>query len=151
VNIASAASAFPPHYYPQDVLLRELKNYWGPSLPNPRLLERLYANVAVDGRYLTMPTEKYYDLKTWGEANNIWIETAQDLGQKAIGCALARAGLAPADLGALFFVSVTGISSPSIDARLINRMGLSPNIRRVPIFGLGCVAGAAGSPSRPIL
>lgn len=47
-------------------------------------------------------------------------------------------------MSALFFVSVTGIASPSIDALLINRMGLSPNIRRVPVFGLGCVAGAAG-------
>ena len=53
-------------------------------------------------------------------------------------------GLANSDLGAFYFISVTGISSPSIDARLINRMKLSPNIRRVPIFGLGCVAGAAG-------
>ena len=59
MNIASAASAFPPHYYPQDVLLRELKNYWGASLPNPRLLERLYANVAVDG--LREPVFKILD------------------------------------------------------------------------------------------
>ena len=49
-----------------------------------------------------------------------------------------------ADLDAIFFVSVTGIASPSIDARLINRMNLRPNIKRIPIFGLGCVAGAAG-------
>jgi alkylresorcinol/alkylpyrone synthase len=62
----------------------------------------------------------------------------------AICRALARAGLANGDLGAFYFVSVTGICSPSMDARLINRMKLSPSIRRVPIFGLGCVAGAAG-------
>jgi alkylresorcinol/alkylpyrone synthase len=57
---------------------------------------------------------------------------------------MMAAGLDARDIGALFFTSVTGISSPSIDARLINRMGLSPNIRRIPMFGLGCVAGAAG-------
>ena len=50
----------------------------------------------------------------------------------------------PRDIDALFFVSVTGVASPSVDARLVNRMGLSPNIKRVPMFGLGCVAGAAG-------
>ena len=57
---------------------------------------------------------------------------------------LSRSGFSTEDLGALFFVSVTGISSPSIDARLVNRMNLPVNIKRVPIFGLGCVAGAAG-------
>ena len=88
--------------------------------------------------------EAYLDLATWGQANNVWIEAAVDLGEAAIRQALDRAGLTPADVGALFFVSITGISSPSIDARLINRMGLPRNIRRVPVFGLGCVAGAAG-------
>jgi alkylresorcinol/alkylpyrone synthase len=55
-----------------------------------------------------------------------------------------NAGLQPEDLGALLFTTVTGVASPSIDALLINRMGLPANIRRTPIFGLGCVAGAAG-------
>jgi alkylresorcinol/alkylpyrone synthase len=58
--------------------------------------------------------------------------------------ALDDAGLEPKDLDAIYFVSVTGIASPSIDARLVNRLGLSRRIKRVPIFGLGCVAGAAG-------
>ena len=106
-------------------------------------MERLQARVGVDTRHLALPIEAYYDLKTWGKANNHWIEVAQDIGQKALCCALARAGFAASDLGALFFVSITGISSPSIDARLINRMGLPLNIKRIPIFGLGCVGGAA--------
>jgi alkylresorcinol/alkylpyrone synthase len=98
----------------------------------------------VDGRYLAMPAEDYYNLTTFGQANDVWIKVAQELGEQALCLALRHAGLEPRELGALFFTSVTGISSPSIDALLINRMGLSPNIRRVPIFGLGCVAGAAG-------
>lgn len=69
---------------------------------------------------------------------------AQELGEQALCRALHHAGLETSALGALFFTSVTGISSPSIDALLINRMGLPRNIKRVPIFGLGCVAGAAG-------
>jgi alkylresorcinol/alkylpyrone synthase len=90
-----------------------------------------------------MPIENYPGL-TFGQANNVWVETAQQLGQTAVKHALELAGLEPADPGAFFFVSVTGISSPSIEARLVNRMGLSPQIKRIPIFGLGCVAGAAG-------
>src|SRR6202007_47640 len=94
--------------------------------------------------YLALPTEKYYDIETWGQANDHWIAVAQELGEQALCRALHHAGLGPQALGALIFTSVTGISSPSIDALLINRMGLPANIRRVPIFGLGCVAGAAG-------
>ena len=108
------------------------------------MLARLHRNVAVEGRHLAMPYEKYYGLKTWGCANDVWIQVAQELGEQALCRALHHAGLEPGQIGALFFASVTGISSPSIDALLVNRMGLSPNIKRVPIFGLGCVAGAAG-------
>ena len=144
MTIAGVASAFPKHHYQQDQLLKALMRYWAPRLDNPVFLERLHARVGVDSRYLALPIEEYEDLNTWGRANDCWIAAAQELGQQAICRALARAGLSAADLGAFFFVSVTGISSPSIDARLINRMHLPRNIKRVPIFGLGCAAGAAG-------
>ena len=108
------------------------------------MLDQLHAHAGVDGRHLVLPLERYYDLKNFGEFNRVWIEAAQELGERAIRCAMSRAGLELSQIGALFFVSVTGIASPSIDARLINRMKLPTNIRRTPIFGLGCVAGAAG-------
>ncbi len=144
MNIASAATAFPRHYYPQKVLTAALREYWLPLLPEPRVVDRLHAHARVEGRHLVMPMEAYYDVTTFGRANDIWIEAAQDLGECALRSALCRAHVEPRDLGALFFVSITGISSPSIEGRLVNRMGLSPNIRRIPIFGLGCVGGAAG-------
>src|ERR1041385_2331595 len=144
MKIASAASAFPKYYYPQKVLLEKLQEYWGDRLRNPQMLARLHRNVTVEGRHLAMPPEQYNELDTWGKANDVWIAVAQELGEQALCRALHHAGLEPNELGALFFTSVTGISSPSIDALLINRMGLAPNIRRIPIFGLGCVAGAAG-------
>ena len=144
MQIASAASAFPKHYYSQAVLLQALQKYWGAELESPELLRRLHRNTGVDGRHLALPVHAYPKLSRWGEVNDLWIEVALDLGKQAICRALTRAGLAGRDLGAFFFTSVTGIASPSIDALLINRIGLSPNIRRVPMFGLGCVAGAAG-------
>jgi alkylresorcinol/alkylpyrone synthase len=144
MRIASAASAFPKHYYSQKVLLDRLQDYWGDQLKNPLLLARLHRNVTVDGRYLAIPAEQYVDIKTWGQANDIWIKVAQELGEQALCLALHHAGLNTQDLGALLFTTVTGVASPSIDALLINRMGLPANIRRTPIFGLGCVAGAAG-------
>jgi alkylresorcinol/alkylpyrone synthase len=72
------------------------------------------------------------------------MQAAEELGSLALCRALTQAGLKPQDIDAIFFVSVTGVCSPSIDAKLVNRMKLSPNIKRIPIFGLGCVAGAAG-------
>jgi alkylresorcinol/alkylpyrone synthase len=144
MRIASAASAFPKHYYSQKELLDRLQDYWGDQLKNPLLLARLHRNVTVDGRYLAIPAEQYVDIKTWGQANDIWIRVAQELGEQALCLALHKAGLEPSDLGALLFTTVTGVASPSIDALLINRMKLPANIRRTPIFGLGCVAGAAG-------
>lgn len=144
MRIASAASAFPKHYYPQNVLLERLREYWGDRLKNPQTLARLHRNVTVEGRYLAMPAEDYLNLSAWGQANDVWIKVAAELGEQALCRALYHAGLEASALGALFFTSVTGISSPSIDALLINRMGLPQNIKRLPIFGLGCVAGAAG-------
>jgi alkylresorcinol/alkylpyrone synthase len=144
MQIVSTASAFPKHYYSQEMLLAALQQFWGDRIDNPNVLRRLHRHVGVDGRYLSIPKEEYLSMKTWGEANKHWIRTATELGEKAVGGALAGAGLSGHDLGAFFFTSVTGICSPSIDALLINKMGLCRNVRRVPIFGLGCVAGAAG-------
>jgi alkylresorcinol/alkylpyrone synthase len=143
MRIVSAASAFPRHYYSQEMLLEALQQYWGAQIQNPHVLRRLHRHVGVDGRFLALPKEEYLKMKTWGEANQHWISTAKELGERAMTGALADAGLHGRNLGAFFFASVTGISSPSMDALLINQMGLCRNIRRVPIFGLGCVAGAA--------
>ena len=144
MKIASVGSAFPKHYYPQALLSAALKKYWDGRLNNPEVVDRMHNHSAIDGRHLALPIDAYYDLNTWGQANDAWIECAKDLGKQALGQALAGAGLAPQDIDALFVVTVTGVASPSLDARLVNLMGMSPRIKRIPIFGLGCVAGAAG-------
>jgi alkylresorcinol/alkylpyrone synthase len=144
MRIASAATALPKHTYDQETILAALKFHWGDKLDAPGMLDRLHARTGVKTRSLVLPIEKYPELKTWGEANQLWIDAACELGEQAIAAALARAGLNVKDPAALFFVSISGVASPSIDAKLINRMGLNRNIKRLPIFGLGCVAGAAG-------
>ena len=144
MKIASVGSAFPKHYYPQMVLSEALKRYWQGRLDNPAVVDRMHAHAEIDGRFLALPVDAYYEMNTWGQANNAWIECAQDLGEQALCRALAGTGLGAQDLDALFVVSVTGIASPSLDARLVNRMGLSPRLKRIPIFGLPCVAGVAG-------
>jgi len=144
MRIVSVGSAFPPHYYDQDTLLAALKRHWAERHYNLERLERLHRNVLVGGRHLALPLEEYDRLESWGDANDAWIRVAQEVGASAVSDALERAGLAVGDVDALLFVTVTGIATPSIDARLINRLGLPPRLKRYPIFGLGCVAGAAG-------
>src|ERR1700733_7768910 len=145
MRIAGVGSAFPKYYHKQEVLVGALKAYWKDKLPQPGILDRLDESMKVDSRFTARPLDFYHnEMQTWGEANDVWIEVGLELGEKALCHALVNAGVEPRDLSAIFVTSVTGIAAPSLDARLINRMGLSPNIRRVPIFGLGCVAGAAG-------
>jgi alkylresorcinol/alkylpyrone synthase len=143
MKISSAASALPPHYYPQKELVAAFRKHWGGRLDRFSILEKLHAATQVDGRYLALPLERY-PLRDWGEANNCWIEAAVELGQQAIAAALQQAAVDPKDLGAFFSVSITGVASPSLEARIMNKMRLNPRMKRVPIFGLGCVAGAAG-------
>jgi alkylresorcinol/alkylpyrone synthase len=144
MKLAAAASAFPSHTYNQDTIARALTSVWYDKLQHPESLDRLHRNTGVEIRHLVLPLADYRKLDTWGKANDIWIRSALDLGSTAICRAITPVGLEPKDIDALFFVTVTGVASPSIDARLVNRMGLSRNLKRIPIFGLGCVAGVAG-------
>ncbi|HYX70199.1 MAG TPA: type III polyketide synthase, partial [Terriglobales bacterium] len=144
MRIISAGSALPKHRYDQQAIAGALKRSWGERLKNPEIVSRLHAHTGVQTRHLVLPLEAYERLDSWGKANTLWIEAAQHLGRAALCKAITGATLTARELGALFFVSVTGVASPSIDAKLVNLLRLSPNIKRVPIFGLGCVAGAAG-------
>ena len=144
MRIAAVGKALPPHYYDQDTLLAALRQRWSDRYFNPERLERLHQNVLVGGRHLALPIPEYDALTSWGKANDAWIRVAQEVGGEAVLDALRRAGLSTADVDALIFVTVTGVATPSIDARLMNRLGLPPRVKRMPIFGLGCVAGAAG-------
>lgn len=144
MRIISAASAFPTHRYSQQAIAGALKKYWGGHLEKSEAIDRLHSRTGVDHRHLVLPLHAYERVDTWGKANSLWIQAAQQLAKTAVCRAMLEPGIVPSELDALIFVSVTGIASPSIDARLVNLLGLSPNIKRMPIFGLGCVAGAAG-------
>lgn len=144
MHIASVGQAFPDHYYGQDELVAAFLRTWGPQFHNPTRIEQLHRNVLVGGRHLALPLEQYDSLTSFTDANNTFIRLATELGARAVEDGLQRAGLDSAHVDHLFFVSVTGVATPSIDARLMNRMGLRSNVKRTPIFGLGCVAGAAG-------
>lgn len=144
MHILATSTTYPEHYFSQSEVLDALLAFWNPDRKTRAIVERLHQHTAVEGRHFACPLTDYLALDTFGKTNDVFIQVGCDLGERAIRCCLRQAGLDPRQLDAIFFVSVTGIASPSVDALLVNRLGLSPSIRRNPIFGLGCVAGAAG-------
>ena len=145
MNVAAVGRAFPSNYYDQDALIAAFRAQWGQRHKNLDRLERIHRNVLVGGRHLALTIPEYIALETWGQANDAWIRVAQEVGEEAVRKAVAASGVAWEDIGAIFFVTVTGVATPSIEARLMNRIRELPrHLKRIPIFGLGCVAGAAG-------
>jgi alkylresorcinol/alkylpyrone synthase len=144
MRIASVGTAFPAHRYPQAVITEALKDRMQDKLEIPGVMNRLHSNCGVDFRHIMFPLDTLGTISGFGAMNDLWIKGALELGQEAIQKALDQVRLKPSDISAIFFTSVTGIACPSIDARLVNLMGFPKNIKRTPIFGLGCVAGAAG-------
>ncbi len=104
----------------------------------------VFDNGQIEARHFCRPLEWFGQEWTFPERNALYVEHALELSEKAARRCLDRAGVEPEEVGALFFVSTTGISTPSLDAKLLFELGLSPNLKRVPVWGLGCAGGAAG-------
>jgi len=143
-RIAAVRSALPAHRYPQAELTKAVAELGALDGARRALLERLHGNAGVDTRHTILPLPEYGSLGGIGPANDLYIEGATELGEQSLRSALAAAGLAAAEVDLLIVTSVTGVAVPSLDARLIPRLGLRSDVKRLPIFGLGCVAGAAG-------
>ena len=144
MHVAAVGQAFPPNHYDQETLIAALRGYWAARHHNVDRIEALHRNVLVGGRHLALPLEAYPGLDTFGKANDAWIRVAVEVGEAAARDGLLSAGVLPGEVGAFFSTTVTGVAAPSLDARLLVRLGLPLHAKRVPLFGLGCLAGAAG-------
>ena len=148
--IASVAGALPEHCYEQAEITETFAQVVLPDgLPGGgpqarRLLRHFHAASRVKTRHLALPIWRYPQLTGFTDANNAFIEQGMVLGERAVSDALGRCGLAPTDVDVLMTVTVTGVSAPSLDALIHKRVGLRPDVKRIPVFGLGCVAGAGG-------
>lgn len=134
----------PAFSYTQSEITSELAPLISAVPARRAVLERMHAASGIGTRHTALPIERYRDLGTFRQSNDLFIEVATELGERALRAALAEAGLEPPDVDFIMFTSVTGISAPSVDALLVSRLGLRPDVKRLPSFGLGCVGGAAG-------
>jgi alkylresorcinol/alkylpyrone synthase len=142
VRISSIATANPRHHVDgnqAETLLYEFADKMG---LNPVPLHRILQNTQISSRYTTRCAEETYLPMSLKERNDLYMQECLELGERITLEAIDRAGLTPADIDSVISVSCTGHMIPSIEAYLINRIGLSPNIRRTPIMQLGCIAGA---------
>ncbi len=137
-HIAGTGVALTPHRYSQEEVVRELSTIIDPGFA------RFAESSGVRTRSLALPLDRYSTLSGFTEANEAYLQVATDLGEQAARAALDDAHLRPEDVDAVIVVSSTGVAVPTIDARIFSRLGLRSDVKRIPLFGLGCVAGAAG-------
>ena len=143
-RILAVAGALPEHRHDQREITEALAGMIGATGTTAELLRRVHANSGVSQRFLALPLHEYAALPDFTAANDRYLEVAVDLGARAMRGALAEAGLTPHDVDLVISTTITGIAVPSIEARIAGRIGLREDVVRMPLFGLGCVAGAAG-------
>ena len=144
-RLVSLATALPAYAATQAEVQQAAARMFAPALSgsDARLLA-VFENAGIDRRWLVEPLEWYDQPRGFGEMNAAYVRHAVELGARAVTRALDRCGLAPGDIDHFVMVSTTGLSTPSVDARIANRLRFRADLRRTPIWGLGCAGGAAG-------
>lgn len=144
-RILSLGTALPPHRIGQEEVKDFARSLFGAARGDFERLLPIFDNVNVENRYFCVPMGWFNEEHTFAEKNDLYLEYALDLSEKAARRALDSAGVDSSEIGAVFFVSTTGLATPSLDAKLILDLGIPErHTRRESLFGHGCAAGAGG-------
>jgi alkylresorcinol/alkylpyrone synthase len=142
--ITSIGTAVPPYIIRQEESREFARNLFADSFKDIDRLLTVFESAQIEQRHFCTPLDWFATTPSWEEKNRLYIENAVRLSAEAARRCLEKAGLTPQDIDMIVFVSSTGISTPTIDARLFNQLGLRSDIKRLPVWGLGCAGGAAG-------
>jgi alkylresorcinol/alkylpyrone synthase len=143
-RILSVGTAVPEHHLSQADVRTLVKSLFDAGLRDVDRLLAVFDNGHIQSRYVSAPLEWFQTNHSWQERNEIYLRVALDLSERAARIALERSGLDASEIGGIFFVSTSGLATPSLDSWLIKRLDLSRHTVRVPIWGLGCAGGAGG-------
>jgi len=144
VGILSVSPVLPAYRYAQGEITEPLVESLSNDEKTAAVIRRIHSPTRLEQRSLAMALEAYRDIRDFTDANRLFREHGIPIVVAATQRALDDAGIDAADVDYLFFTTVTGVGAPSLDVELAQAMGFRPDVKRVPSFGLGCVAGAAG-------
>ncbi|HZD25147.1 MAG TPA: type III polyketide synthase, partial [Alphaproteobacteria bacterium] len=145
-KLLSLATAVPPHVLHQEAVTAAAAGLFGGPQGGfaADRLAQIFANTRIERRHSCVPLDWYLQPHSFRERNELYLEHAVGLLEQAADDALARAGLDAADIDLLVTVSSSGIATPSLDARLMERLPFRRDVARLPVFGLGCAGGVLG-------
>jgi alkylresorcinol/alkylpyrone synthase len=144
-RLLSLATAVPPYALGQEDVARRARHLFAQNAAVD--LDRLmpvFANAGIERRYSCVPIEWYEEPHGWADRNTLYLQNAVRLLERAGREAIARAGLGPEEIDGIVVASTTGVATPSLDAPLMGLLGLRRDVRRLPMFGLGCAGGVIG-------
>ena len=144
VGLLSLATALPPHIVEQDVAKAKARELFGGRKELFDRLSTVFDNAGIAQRHIVAPIDWYEGHHGWKERNRLYLDASDALFRDAASAAIENAGLKPSDIDGVVAVSTTGIATPSLDARNGPKIGLRPDVRRVPVFGMGCAGGVNG-------
>ena len=148
-KIASVGTYTPPFTLAQSNIEQLMKELFQNKMPRLERLLKVFENGEIETRNFCVPPDWYREEHTFAERNKLYIQLATTYSVEVIQRCLTNRSflqkdISTQDIDAIFFVSSTGISTPSIDARVMNSLSFSDQLVRIPIWGLGCAGGAAG-------
>ena len=143
-RLLSIGTAIPRYSVPQQAVQERVRDLFHPAFPAIERYLPVFRHARIETRQLVRPLEWWDEPRSFGECNRVFIEEALILAEEAIEACLQPTGLTPAQIDHLFVVTTTGLAAPSLDALLIDRLGMGRHTRRTPIWGLGCAGGLGG-------
>ncbi len=143
-KLLSLATAVPEFTLRTEDVIREAAAIFTGRHSDFQRMMPVFANTGIDCRYSVKPYSWFRNDQGWPERTHAFVEGASALFRQAAADALASAKIEPGQIDTIVTVSSTGIATPSIEARVMHDMGFRDNVRRVPVFGLGCAGGVSG-------